>query len=100
MIIDWFVLGELLFFCWFLQMTLADYSLSDVVFDGLVHWKNMLAEAAVNNSNNNNNTESLAELVQLLEEFIDIARSELTETTVLQLASTLAGNFSNTSIFE
>lgn len=93
MIIDWFVLAELLFSCWFLQMTLADYSLSDVVFDGLVHWKNMLVEAAVNNSNNNN-TESLAELVQLLEEFIDIARSELTETTVLQLASTLAGNFS------
>lgn len=60
-------------------MTLADYSLSDVVFDSMDHWKNVLAEAAVSNNNNNNNstTMSLTELVQLLEEFIDIARSEL-----------------------
>lgn len=61
-----------------LQMTLADYSLSDVVFDSMDHWKNVLAEAAASNNNNNSSTtKSLTELVQLLEEFIHIARSEL-----------------------
>lgn len=55
-------------------MTLADYSLSGVVFDGLDHWKNVLAEVSTVSSNN---TESLAQVVQLLEEFIHIARSEL-----------------------
>lgn len=53
-------------------MTLADYSVSDVVFDNMDHWKNVLAETGVSN----NNTEALTELVQLLDEFIDIARSE------------------------
>lgn len=62
-------------------MTLADYSLSDVVFTGLASWKNVLADAVNLCSNNdfNNSQQQLAAAVQVLEEFINVAKSELAD---------------------
>lgn len=60
-------------------MTLADYSLSDVVFDEMESWKNVLAEAGAVCSVDFNNSQLFAGSVQVLEEFIDVSRSELAD---------------------
>lgn len=53
-------------------MTLADYSLSNVVFDKVDKWKNTL-EYLVESCNE---TETLGAMIPQLEEFVDVARSE------------------------
>lgn len=77
--IHWFLMVELMSFWSFLQMTLADYSLSDVVFGEMESWKDLLAEAGAFCSADFNNSHSLAAAVQVLEEFIYVARSELAD---------------------
>lgn len=57
-------------------MTLADYSLSDVAFDRVDKWKNTLKYLVTSC----NQTEALGAMVPQLEEFIDVARSELSST--------------------
>ena len=57
----------------FLQMTLADYSVSNVAFDRVEKWKETL-EYLVTSCNQ---TEALGAMIPQLEEFIDVARSEL-----------------------
>lgn len=54
-------------------MTLADYSLSDVAFDQIEKWKNTLNYLVTSC----NQTEALGAMIPQLEEFIDVARSEL-----------------------
>ena len=53
-------------------MTLADYSLSNVVFDRVETWKNTLQHVAMVC----NQTAALAAMIPQLEEFISVARSE------------------------
>lgn len=60
-------------FWFFPQITLADYSLSDAAFDKLEDYKNMLAHV----TGFCNHTEPLDSVIPQLEEFIDVARSEL-----------------------
>lgn len=60
-------------FVFFPQITLADYSLSDATFDKLEDYKNAMARVAAFC----NQTESLDAMIPQLEEFIDVARSEL-----------------------
>lgn len=67
-------------FCFVPQITLADYSLSDAAFDKLEDYKNALAHVAASC----NQTEPLDAIIPQLEEFIDVARSELV-CTVLKL---------------
>lgn len=54
-------------------MTLADYSLSDVTFQGVEKWKDTLNQLIISS----NQTEALAAMIPQLEEFIHVARSEL-----------------------
>lgn len=54
-------------------MTLADYSVSNVAFDREEKWKETL-EYLVTSCNQ---TEALGAMIPQLEEFIDVARSEL-----------------------
>lgn len=54
-------------------MTLADYSLSDSVFDSIEKWKNTLNQLV----SCCNQTEILGGMISQLEEFISVARSEL-----------------------
>lgn len=74
-------------FCFFPQITLADYSLSDAAFDKLEDYKNALAHVAAFC----NQTEPLDAVIPQLEEFIDVARSELVfhaaKTAPLRLSS-------------
>lgn len=54
-------------------MTLADYSLSNVTFDQVDRWKDTLKQLVTSC----NQTEALGAMIPQLEEFIDVARSEL-----------------------
>ncbi|XP_061578092.1 STRA6-like isoform X2 [Cololabis saira] len=54
-------------------MTLADYSLSNVAFDQVDHWKNILKRLVTSC----NETEALGNVIPQMEEFIDVARSYL-----------------------
>lgn len=56
----------------FCQMTIADYSLSDVAFKRVEHWKDTLKYVV----SSCNQTEALATMIPQLEEFIDVAKSE------------------------
>lgn len=58
-------------------MTLTDYSLSDVAFDGVDRWKNILKQLVTSC----NQTEALGAMIPPLEEFIVVARSELVYIT-------------------
>uniref|UniRef100_A0A8C7YNW1 STRA6-like n=1 Tax=Oryzias sinensis TaxID=183150 RepID=A0A8C7YNW1_9TELE len=60
------------------MMTLADYSLSDVVFDRLDNWKNTLKHVTTSC----NQTEALGLMIPQLEEFIYVARKSWLATTV------------------
>lgn len=62
----------------FLQMTLADYSLSNMAFDQVEKWKNTLQHLVTAC----NRTEALGAMIPQLEEFIDVARSELVCTPI------------------
>lgn len=66
-------------------MTLADYSLSDVAFDQVTKWKNTLQHLV----NSCNQTEALGVMIPQLEEFIDVARSELFHMLPLKQSSIL-----------
>lgn len=54
-------------------MTLADYSLSNVAFDEGEKWKDTLAKLV----SSCNQTKGLEAVIPQLEEFINVARSEL-----------------------
>lgn len=54
-------------------MTLADYSLSNIAFDQVVRWKNTLKDLVTSCDQ----TEALGAMIPQLEEFINVARSEL-----------------------
>lgn len=54
------------------QLTLADYSLSNKVFDQVKHYKDTLKQLVTVC----NQTEALGALIPNLEEFIDVAQSE------------------------
>lgn len=71
-------------------MTLADYSLSDVVFGGMESWKDILAEAGAFCSADFNNSHSLAAAVQVLEEFIYVARKCWLATTIFASLNSVA----------
>lgn len=60
-------------------MTLADYSLSNVAFDQVERWKNTLKHLVTSC----NQTEALGAMIPQLEEFIDVAKSELVCTPLL-----------------
>lgn len=70
---QWLSQSSIEFILSFHQMTLADYSLSDVVFDKLDNWKDTLKQVTTSC----NQTEALALMIPQLEEFIHVARSKL-----------------------
>lgn len=57
---------------WIVQLTLADYSLSNKVFDQVKNYKDTLKQLVTAC----NQTEALGALIPNLEEFIDVAQSE------------------------
>lgn len=67
-------------------MTLADYSLSNVVFDQVERWKDTLKEMVICC----NQTEALAAMIPSLEEFIDVARKSWLTTTILASLNSVA----------
>ncbi|XP_074486787.1 STRA6-like [Sebastes fasciatus] len=67
-------------------MTLADYSLSNVVFDEVDRWKNTLKQMV----NLSNETEALAAMIPPLEEFIDVARKSWLATTIFASLNSVA----------
>ncbi|KAM4750132.1 STRA6-like [Anableps anableps] len=70
-------------------MTLADYSLSDVVFDRLEEWKNTLKEVVTSC----NQTQALGYMIPEIEEFIDVARKSWLATTIFASLNSVAYTF-------
>ncbi|KAF6726515.1 Coiled-coil domain-containing protein 180 [Oryzias melastigma] len=68
------------------MMTLADYSLSDVVFDKLDNWKDTLKQVTTSC----NQTEALALMIPQLEELIHVARKSWLATTVFASVNSVA----------
>lgn len=67
-----FAAGQNVSFSRIVQLTLADYSLSNRVFDQVKHYKDTLKQLVTAC----NQTEALGALIPNLEEFIDVAQSE------------------------
>lgn len=65
-------MGHNVSFSRIVQLTLADYSLSNKVFDQVKHYKDTLKQLVTAC----NQTEALGALIPNLEEFIDVAQSE------------------------
>lgn len=59
-------------------MTLADYSLSNVAFGQVENWKNTLTHTVTIC----NHSEALGAMIPQLEEFLDVAKSELDCTLI------------------
>ncbi|XP_028261983.1 STRA6-like isoform X2 [Parambassis ranga] len=70
-------------------MTLADYSLSNVVFDKVDKWKNTL-EYLVESCNE---TETLGAMIPQLEEFVHVARKSWLATTIFASMNSVAYTF-------
>ncbi|XP_061578083.1 STRA6-like isoform X1 [Cololabis saira] len=67
-------------------MTLADYSLSNVAFDQVDHWKNILKRLVTSC----NETEALGNVIPQMEEFIDVARKSWFATTIFASLNSVA----------
>uniref|UniRef100_A0A3B5AEU9 Uncharacterized LOC103366466 n=1 Tax=Stegastes partitus TaxID=144197 RepID=A0A3B5AEU9_9TELE len=67
-------------------LTLADYSISDVVFDKAEMWKNTLKEV----STACNQSESLGAMIPTLEELIDVSRKSWLATTIFASLNSVA----------
>ncbi|XP_038569828.1 STRA6-like [Micropterus salmoides] len=70
-------------------MTLTDYSLSDVAFDGVDRWKNILKQLVTSC----NQTEALGAMIPPLEEFIVVARKSWLATTIFASLNSVAYTF-------
>ncbi|KAM9856960.1 STRA6-like [Aulostomus maculatus] len=70
-------------------MTLADYSLSGIVFDQVDRWKNTLKHLVTSC----NQTEALGTMIPQLEEFIHVARKTWFATTIFASLNSVAYTF-------
>ncbi|KAF7223820.1 STRA6-like isoform X2 [Nothobranchius furzeri] len=70
-------------------MTLADYSLSDAIFDRVERWNNALKEGLIIC----NQTEALGYLIPQIEEFIYVARKSWLVTTIFASLNSVAYTF-------
>ncbi|XP_014824969.1 PREDICTED: stimulated by retinoic acid gene 6 protein homolog [Poecilia mexicana] len=71
------------------MMTLADYSLSDVVFDQVEYWKNTLR----NITDSCSQTQELGYMITQMEEFIYVARKCWLATTIFASLNSVAYTF-------
>ncbi|KAM6940751.1 STRA6-like [Xenentodon cancila] len=70
-------------------MTLADYSLSNVAFDQVDNWKNILKQLVTSC----NETEALRNMIPQMEEFIGVARKSWLSTTIFASLNSVAYTF-------